>query len=146
MGWCVLDDLCRSSVIFCPETKKATVDAAAFYGFDRVDALSDQGNWIYAGNSHQKFPFSLASNGTSVQDFSCIFLLPKAFILALCRARTDWTSRDCCRSSVKVGLNGETLQTAQRAAAHLSTITLAGRYEKTGLKRNRKPLERFESG
>ena len=33
--------------------------------------------------------------------------------------------------------NGETLQTSQRAAAHLSTDIASGRYEKTGLERPR---------
>ena len=59
---------------------------------------------------------------------------------------TGLESRDVAGMSVKVGLNGETLQTAQRAAAHPSTVTPTGRYEKTGLKRNRKLLECFESG
>ena len=53
------------------------------------------------------------SSPLSSRHFPQKILLPKAFTLALCRARTDWTSRDCCRSSVKVGLNGETLHTAQ---------------------------------
>ena len=50
---------------------------------------------------------------------------------------TGLESRDVAGMSVIVGLNGETLQTAQRAAAHLSTDIASGRYEKTGLERPR---------
>ena len=92
-------------------------------------------------------PFSLASNGASVQDFSREIPVTQGFHLGAlaCSNGLDF-KRLLPFVGMKVGLNGETLQTAQRAAAHLSTITLAGRYEKTGLKRNRKYLERFESG
>ena len=44
-----------------------------------------------------------------------------------------------------VVLNGETLQTAQRAATNPNTDTPTGRYEKTGLERTQSVLNR-ESG
>ena len=43
--------------------------------------------------------------------------------------------KSCWRVIATVVLNGETLQTAQRAATYPNTNTDTGRYEKTGLER-----------
>ena len=43
--------------------------------------------------------------------------------------------KSCWRVIATVVLNGETLQTAQRAATNPNTDTPTGRYEKTGLER-----------
>ena len=53
--------------------------------------------------------------------------------------------KSCWCVGATVVLNGETLQTAQRAATNPNTDTPTGRYEKTGLERTQSVLNR-ESG
>jgi hypothetical protein len=64
-------------------------------------------------------------------------------MVATCSRALDIKS--CWRVGATVVLNGETLQTAQRAATNPNTDTPTGRYEKTGLERTQSVLNR-ESG
>jgi hypothetical protein len=127
----VIDGSSKTVVIFCPETKKPPWQVV-FTGSEGWHQLN-HGNWIISRNSHQIFPFQCNGQNSLPQEI----LIPASSYqrlspLALCRARTDWTSSDCCRSVVKVGLNGETLQTTQTCSGTPQHGTSTGRYEKTG--------------
>ena len=58
----------RIRFILNAETTKPA--EAGFASSSVLEAPSWNGNWIFAGTVTKDFPFSLACNGTSVQDFS----------------------------------------------------------------------------